>query len=64
MPTTKISELEELSTAPADNDIMVVVDASTNETKKQEVSNFLQSPTIPNLTVTTAATFLDRKSVV
>ena len=57
MPTTKISELEELSTAPADNDIMVVVDASTNETKKQEVSNFLQSPTIPNLTVTTAATF-------
>ena len=57
MPTTKISELEELTTAPADNDIMVVVDASTNETKKQEVSNFLQSPTIPDLTVTTAATF-------
>jgi hypothetical protein len=57
MPTTKISELEELTTAPANNDIMVVVDASTNETKKQEVSNFLQSPTIPNLTVTTAATF-------
>jgi hypothetical protein len=37
MPTTKISELEELTTAPANNDIMVVVDASTNETKKQEV---------------------------
>lgn len=57
MPTTKISELEELTSAPADNDLMVVVDASTNETKKQEVSNFLQSPTIPDLTVTTTATF-------
>lgn len=57
MPTIKISELTELTTSPADNDLMVVVDASTNETKKQEVSNFLQSPTIPALTVTTTATF-------
>lgn len=57
MPTIKISELTELTTSPADNDLMVIVDANTNETKKQEVSNFLQSPTIPDLTVTTTATF-------
>jgi len=58
MPTIKISELEELTTQPADDDALVVVDASTNETKKISSADFFQSPTIPDLTVTTAATFL------
>jgi hypothetical protein len=57
MPTVKISELDELVTQPADNDTLVVVDASTNETKKITSANFFQAPTIPSITVTTSATF-------
>jgi len=57
MPTVKISELEELTTQPADADELVVVDASTNETKRISSANFFQDPTITALTVTTSATF-------
>ena len=46
MPTVKISDLNPLTTAPASDDLVVVVDSSTNETKKETIANFFQSPTI------------------
>lgn len=57
MPTVKISDLTSLTAAPDNADYVVVVDSSVGETKKQLISDFFQSPTIPALTVTTSATF-------
>ncbi len=42
MPGVKITELEELAQAPADDDVLVIVDLSTNSTKYISVENLLE----------------------
>jgi hypothetical protein len=38
MPNTKITALNELTTTPANDDVLAIVDISSNETKKIKVS--------------------------
>jgi hypothetical protein len=49
MPNLKITELTELAEAPANTDIIPVVDVSTSTTKKITVSNFLNANTLQGL---------------
>lgn len=42
MPGIKITDLEELAQAPADNDVLVIVDLDTNSTKFITVENLLE----------------------
>lgn len=57
MPTIKISDLTELTATPATNDVAVVVDSSTNETKKITYTNLLKNVSSETVTATTSATF-------
>ena len=57
MPTIKISDLTELTATPASDDLVVVVDSSTNETKKITYDNLLENVSSDTLTVATTATF-------
>jgi hypothetical protein len=57
MPTVKISDLTELTATPASDDLVVVVDSSTNETKKITYDNLLENVSSDTLTVATTATF-------
>lgn len=57
MPTVKISDLTELTATPASDDLVVVVDSSTNETKKITYGNLLENVSSDTLTVATSATF-------
>ena len=63
MPNKKISQLVELTTTPADNDLLVVVDVDAVETKKLTYSNlisFLSSN--PDIRYPTVNTFADLPS--
>ena len=57
MPTIKISDLTELTATPASDDLVVVVDSSTNETKKISYTNLLKNVSSETVTATTTATF-------
>jgi hypothetical protein len=57
MPTIKISDLTELTATPASDDLAVVVDSSTNETKKISYTNLLKNVSSETVTATTTATF-------
>lgn len=57
MPTIKISDLTELTATPASDDVAVVVDSSTNETKKISYTNLLKNVSSETVTATTTATF-------
>lgn len=60
MPIIKISDLVE-KTTPADSDLLVIVDVSTNATKKVTRTNLFKNPPLPASSITT--TMLNDASV-
>jgi hypothetical protein len=52
MPTIKISDLTELTATPASDDLVVVVDSGTNETKKISYTNLLKNVSSDSVTAT------------